>query len=259
MAAWIALQLLRGPATRTSMSELVTGAMQMELIVGGRAALRERRVEAGEPHDDVAIDEAWIDLFRNPYELRVTANHHLLYVADMLPSVIASLMDRWWLLTTFERRGLTTSDHPVFVVPNAEAVQLGLGTGIENADILYVPLTRRHALSMALRATLPPDLARVSADRMQRGVTQTALYSNHCSVMGARRWLFHHPADAPLEGILLHPPKSSEVQQRGDPWAFMSAEDRRVLADAGVTPPNIGNWKPGSRGLISRDRAPTRP
>jgi hypothetical protein len=54
------------------------------------------------------------------------------------------------LLTVFERKTLATCDHPVHVVPNEDLTQTGRGTGIENAPVIYVPLTRRHSLAMYL-------------------------------------------------------------------------------------------------------------
>jgi len=237
MAGWIGLQLLRGNSVRASMSQIGTDLLQMEVIIGGRRRLRDALRDIGEPHDDESVNREWIALFREPLEIEATANHHLQYLSTALDRVTGSLLDRWWLLTTFERRGLATSDHPVYVLPNPRAVGFGLGTGIENADTIHLPLTRRHSLAMALRATLPAELAGISRDIVTPGVAATALYSNSCTVNSARRMLFHHPDDSPLTGLTLHPPRSREISSSGDPWRFMSDDDRRVLLEAGVQPP----------------------
>ena len=169
------------------------------------------------------------------------------YLATALPRVTEGLLDCWWLLTTFERKRLATSDHPVYVVPNPDHVAMGLGTGIENADTIHVPLTRRHSLALALRATLARELARVREDRRIDGVAATALYSNSCAVNSALRMLFHHPEDSPLKGLDLPAPRTREIGMSGDPWRFMSDEDRQVLLDAGLQAPAGGEGDGGLR------------
>lgn len=239
MAEWIALQLLRGSRVRTSMNQLGTDLFQLQIMIGGRRRLREALRQAGEPHDAETVTREWISLFENPYEMEVHANHHLHHIAQLLPRVTSSLLDRWWILTVFERKSLATSDHPVHVVPNPDLTALGTGTGIENADAIHVPLTRRLSLSMHLRATLPAGLSHVNNDISSQGVAATALYSNSCTVNNARRMLFHHPEDFPLRGLELPDARTREVAASGDPWRFMPDEDRQVLLDAGsIHPPD---------------------
>lgn len=243
MAGWIALQHLRGQSVRRSMDQIGTDGLHLDVMVGGRHRLRQRLIELGQPHDDEAVDHEWIDFFKSAYFIRTNANHHLEYLAEALPKMMDLLLDRWWLLTVFERKGLATSDHPVYVVPNPENQEMGLGTGIGNAHMVHVPLTRRHSLALARRDTLAPELAAIGQghDHHAAGVTQTALYSNSCAVNSARRALFHHPADTPLTGLPLHPPREREVSMSGDPWRFMADDDRQVLIDAGLTPPGEGD------------------
>jgi hypothetical protein len=154
-AGWIALHLLRGGGNRSQMSELGTDLLNLDVLSGGRARLRDVLREEGLPHDDESVDREWIDLVTNPFRVEAHPNHHLNHIAQMLPRIAGTLLDRWWVLTSFQRRALATSDHPVCVVPNKRNTMLGLGTGIENADEIVVPITRRHSLTMALRASLP--------------------------------------------------------------------------------------------------------
>lgn len=235
-AAWFALHLLRGAGARTMMSNLGTDLLQLEIVVGGRARLRETLRELGEPYDDDWVTREWISLFEDPLIVEVNANHHLSHIVEVLPRVTESLLDRWWVLTSFQRKALATCDHPVYVVPNPTLVAVGMGTGIENADTIHVPLTRRRSLAMALRTTLPPELATQTVDRQQQGVVATALYGNSCTVNSARRALFHHPDDDPLKGLELHATRTRELGSVGDPWRFMPDEDRQVLLDAGLRP-----------------------
>jgi hypothetical protein len=239
MAAWVALQLLRGSKVRNSMSELASHALLLDVILGGRTRLRETLIAAGEPVDDDTVNRAWVGRFRDPFRAEASANHHMQHLADLLPRVTQSLLDRSWLLTAFERKALATSDHPVYVVPNEELTRVGMGTGIENATVIHVPLTRRHSLAMYQPSAVPPQLAALGHDISQRGVTATALYSNSCTVNSARRFLFHHPDDAPLAGIYLPQPREREVAVHAQLWGWITEDDRQVLLDAGFGPDDL--------------------
>lgn len=151
--------------------------------------------------------------------------HHL---ADLLPRVTQSILDRSWLLTVFERKTLATSDHPVYIVPNEDLTAMGTGTGIENATVIHAPLTRRHSLAWSRPSAVPPQLAGdLGRDTCWLGVAATALYSNSCTVNSARRFLFHHPDDAPLAGFDLPRPRQREVAVRAQLWGWIAEDDRQ--------------------------------
>ena len=236
MAAWIALQLLRADSVRTSMEQIGSDVVQLEIMMGGRDRLRENLRDQGRPFNDLAVNAEWVSLFIDPPKVDVQANHHLQHVVELLPRVMLGLLGRWWLLTRFDRRTLATSDNPVVLIPNDRDTQLGLGTGIDTADQILVPLTRRLCLSLATRDSLAPDLAH-AVDLVQPGSTQVALYANSATSRNARRFLFHHPQDTPLAGLELPDRREREIGQSGDPWRFMRIDDRQVLIDAGLEPP----------------------
>lgn len=239
VAAWLALQLLRGTSVRNSMSEMASHALLLELILGGRTRLREALSAAGEAIDDDTVNREWVELFRDPVRAEVRANHHLQHLADLLPRVTHSLLNRSWFLTVFERKALATSDHPVHLVPNEELTRAGMGTGIENATVIHVPLTRRHSLAMYQPSAVPPQLATLGRDIRRPGVTATALYSNSCTVNSTRRFLFHHPDDAPLVGFDLPQPREREVEVKAQLWGWIAEDDRQVLLDAGFGPDDL--------------------
>lgn len=239
MAAWVALQLLRGTSVRNSMSELASHALLLEVILGGRRRLREALIAAEEPIDDDTVNREWVGLFKDPFRGEARANHHMQHLADLLPRVTQSLLDRSWLLTVFERKALATSDHPVYLVPNEDLTWMGMGTGIENATVIHVPLTRRHSLAMYQPSAVPPQLAALGRDIRWPGVTATALYSNSCTMNSARRFLFHHPDDAPLAGFDLPQPREREIAVNAQLWGWIAEDDRQVLLDAGFGPDDL--------------------
>jgi hypothetical protein len=116
---------------------------------------------------------------------------------------------------------------------------MGMGTGIENATVIHAPLTRRHSLAM-YRSSAEPQLAALGRDIRWPGVTATALYSNSCAVNSARRFLFHHPDDAPLAGFDLPQSREREVAVNAQLWGWIAEEDRQVLLDAGFGPDDLG-------------------
>ncbi|WP_433462717.1 DUF4238 domain-containing protein [Spirillospora sp. CA-128828] len=239
MAAWLALQLLRGSGVRNSMSEIATHALLLETIIGGRRRVREALQAAGEPADDETVDREWVGFFKNPLRAQVHANHHVQHLAQLLPRVTQSLLDRSWLLTVFQRKTLATSDHPVFVVPNDDATGMGMGTGVENATVLHAPLTRRHSLAMYPPSAVPPEISAHERDVRVAGVAAVALFSNSCVVNSARRFLFHHPKDTPLAGFDLPQPREREVAVTAQLWGWIPEDDRQVLLDAEFGPDDL--------------------
>ena len=236
-ATWMGLQLLRGHDQRTMMSNLGTDLL---IILGGRPQLRETLIRLGEPADDQAVNEQWVDLFQNLPTIEATTNQHIHQIAMTLPRVIENLTERWWALSRFQRKALATSDSPVVVVPNERDVAIGMGTGIETADEILCPVNRHACVSLASRATLPPYMAELS-DIAQ--VAKTALFANSVTSRNARHYLFHHPDDEPLNGLPLPDPRSREIGLGGDPWRFMDDSDRRVLEEAGLEPATEDQWE----------------
>lgn len=218
------------------MSELATHALLIETCRGGRTRLRQALAAEGMPTDDDTVNAAWVSFFTDPVRAQVHANHHVHHIAELLPHITESLLGRSWLLTAFLRKTLATSDHPVHVVENPELKKMGMGTGIDNAEVIHVPLTRRLSLAMYQPAAIPPQLAALRQDSALRGVAATALYSNSCVVNSARRFLFHHPADTPLAGFDLHEPHEREMHVNAQLWGWIAEGDRQVLLDAGFGP-----------------------
>lgn len=180
MATWLALQLLRGTRVRNSMSEVATHALLIQVVVGGRAGMRDALIAAGEPSDDATVDRGWVDFFKNPYRLEARANHHVQHLSPVLPRVTESLLDRFWLLSVYERKKLATSGHPVYVVPNREMTQKGMRTGIENATVIHAPSpadTRsRCTWHPQPRPNLPPSAATVSSQAWPQQPVQQLMH-----------------------------------------------------------------------------------
>src|SRR4051812_34373752 len=56
-------------------------------------------------------------------------------------------------------------------------------------------------------------------------------------VNSARRMMFHHPEDSPLNGLDLAAPRTHETPIPSNPCRFMPDEDRQAPLDAALQPP----------------------
>jgi hypothetical protein len=111
------------------------------------------------------------------------------------------LYERDWVLTFYARKSLATSDTPVILCP-APDHPAGTGIGIFNAGEVHVALDRRVALSISHTKF---------GDVRTAGVTKTAIYLNDATAKNARRYVFHHPDDDPLRGLMLPQPREHEL------------------------------------------------
>jgi len=129
------------------------------------------------------------------------AAFHLEFIRRQGAVVAKMLYERDWVLTFYERRSLATSDAPVVLRP---MIRYPAGTTVAMGDaaVVQVPLDRRVALSM---------LSRRRGDQRTRGVTKTAADLNRATASNARRYVFHHPDDDPLEGLVIPQPRGREL------------------------------------------------
>jgi hypothetical protein len=184
IAGWIALQYLRGPWVRQMSREIAEEFSTIGVSVKDRDGQSIVVKMPGEGLAELTGSRLQLDLIRR-----------------QLPVVAGMLYERNWFLTYYQRMRLATSDAPVVLIPEPGYPEF-LGVGIENAAEIYIPLDRRVSLSITSQGT---------GDAHQAGVVKTALYCNDAMARNARRYLFHHPDDDPLQGLHLPPPRTREL------------------------------------------------
>lgn len=111
------------------------------------------------------------------------------------------LCERDWVVTFYRRRSLATSDSHVVLRPML-TYPAGTTVAVADAAEVQIPLDRRLALSMLLGSR---------GDWRIAGVTKSALDLNAATVANARRYVFHHPAEDPREGLTLPEPRQREL------------------------------------------------
>ncbi|OLZ51628.1 hypothetical protein BS329_15285 [Amycolatopsis coloradensis] len=192
IAAWAALQHLRTPGQRDLLA--VTAELTGEIT--GRGIREDLDDFPGSgPHTYVRHRE----LSRQDRDqLRAT---HLQSMVDSFRASVDTLLRRTWTVVFFRRKTLITSDSPVTLIPIPGAdVRTPLSLTSNNG--VLVPLDRRASLLMEETA---------GRDRVIAGTTSVNRRLNQEIANGARRCVFHHPDDDPLEGLVLPQPAEPRV------------------------------------------------
>src|SRR5664279_1708043 len=135
---------------------------------------------------------------------------HLKLIAENLSTVTRLVFFRHpWIVVRYSRKSLATSDTPVVLVPRRSDFERRVGTGIGTAAELYVPISRRVGLCMG---DLPdPELGQEPETYERQGTSNTSRWMNIETVRNARRVVFHHPGDKPLERMDIQGERAAEV------------------------------------------------
>lgn len=129
---------------------------------------------------------------------------HLEAIDRRLPSLADAFSQRGWQVVRFSVDALVTTDTPV-VLMRGPGDDPPMPVGTVTAGGILVPLDRRVALVMIERGD--PDLELAGDAVLARALNQQV-------VAQARRAVFHHPEDDPVDGLELPQPSAHEVDIR---------------------------------------------
>lgn len=212
-ATWVALQHLRSEDVRSSQGYMNAEMIRLIVGVSGKEALRSL-IEASEsrPISDEELDCEWRDITKpGGPDMTPDANQHARLLTSLLPTTAAYLRDCHWTLFRFDRRSIATSDHPVTlaVAPDHPRWQ---GVGIATAELFLVPLSRRVALTIQPQRRFPqlPTWVERVPDFARKGTTAIARSINQETAARARKYVYHHPDETPLEGLYLPNPETRD-------------------------------------------------
>lgn len=214
LAAWIALQHLRGEETRSSLTGWDAGMIRLVVGSSGKEALRRHIEEAeGIAVDDARLDAEWSDLTKaGGPTLEDDVEQHIAAIMDLVPPTAAMLADQQWSLDVFDESALITSDHPVVLIPHKDQPRW-MGVGLATAAGWAVPLTRH----LALVTNASPD----GPDTRPQGLNMQPLAQllNKGVAAQAQKSVFHHPSDASLLGGMRLPQPAASV------WSGFGGDD----------------------------------
>jgi hypothetical protein len=245
-ATWVALQHLRSEDVRSGQGYMNAEMIRLIVGVSGKEALRSLiQCSESRPVSDDELDYEWRDITKpGGPDIIPDANQHVRLLTSLLPTTAAYLRDCHWTLFRFDRRSIATSDHPVTlaVAPDHPRWQ---GVGIATAELFLVPLSRRAALTIQPRRRFPqlPTWVERVPDFIKKGTTAIARSINQETAARARKYVYHHPGEAPLERLYLPNPETRDrpsisnaeglIREEGL-FSGMSDEARRALSATSI-------------------------
>lgn len=210
LAAYMALQAVRGPDARATRQHVHASLIRLEIGLGGRRNVGSwiRENTGVEPTPELE-DRIWAQATQPggpPIELDTLSHiHDTVETAEELTPSVAL---RPWILVRFNQESLLTSDAPVSLIRSPDTAPWK-GVGFETAAAIAFPLTRKLGLLMVdptmMRDHLDEDelpaeqyrswLLRGAVDQVQRGNTDLENYFNEHTAASAREYIYHHPED----------------------------------------------------------------
>lgn len=191
LAEFIGLQLLRTSKQWEEVQEMGDWYGKVWFEGLSREDVAKRLSDAGvEPSED-KIDGI-MEFVENPDKFRLVPpkGSFLLLFLKVYLRVLPYLTEGWnWIVVRSAKQPFLTSDAPVVLV--GDTVDGGLG--VANAEEIWLPVGRHHAVVLTRDFSLPPVLLGLSSDHVRRICQRIALEAN--------RWVYWHPGDRPLKGI----------------------------------------------------------
>lgn len=250
LAYFVALQAVRGQDHRRTMEFVLAQHARLEIGSNGKDGVKGWfRRNAGLDLTDEQAALAWEEATQpNGPPVSVSAELHVRQIVDLAEELLPAILGRPWLLVTFDRRSLITSDSPVGLVRDPSDKHPFLGVGFYTAKAVTFPLTRKLGILMLDPMSIGEQMAidKVAAglaDFRQFGTTALEKEMNQHTIASASEWLFHHPEDARFLPPEL--PESRPVKMRiaggppqftGDPLFESPAE---VTGDFGAPPGTV--------------------
>ncbi|MDN3242576.1 DUF4238 domain-containing protein [Glycomyces tritici] len=209
VSAWIGLQHLRGEHNRRMVEQMHRILTKLEVGMATVEQIRELvNAPSDAPDDEVEAARAYI--LSTADSLPIHHHAHLMAIGQVLERAIMSVFDRQpWTLVEFSWDALGTSDTPVVVVPDEDALAGLRAVGIGSAPALYVPLSTRAGLFM-------DELGATAPDGRMSGSPELARSLNEFTLRTTRRALYYHPDTDPFAGFEMQPPREQEVMVSHD-------------------------------------------
>lgn len=201
LAAYVALQALRGPELRRLMQSLQDDMVERETRFVEEHGAAKWFASHGLPLTKERARDAWdAEVGAGDSLVDIDALYHAQRIADGSDAVMALFLSRYWTLVRFDTPCLITSDAPVSLNDVHDELR---EWGFQNAPSVSLPLNRTTAL--VLGAVYPCQsegeteaLLNGAFDREVEGNEAWARRLNARTVHNAEDELYYHPDDAAL-------------------------------------------------------------
>lgn len=221
-----------------------TISFKILIAMGGKPEIRRHlEEEEGKTVADEDVEEMWESLTDfDSYSAELSVNEHVVYMAQSIKAAYEIFMGRAWGLIKCERRTLLIPDHPVTLVRDEEMPAF-VGVGLGTAAAILMPIGRRAAIMMA----------GPGEDFVVRPHAKLAKELNQRFAFNARKELYHHPDDNPLEGIKLPPVREREMRMSQPPESYLMPDGpSETFKTAMSSPP-----EPPAQARVTSLRRPT--
>lgn len=190
LVEFLALQMTRTTRIWEEVHQLGDWYGKVWLEGISREGVRERFRDAGiEPSDHDVEEVMKFAGNLDKYRIVPPDGSFLLMFLAAYERILPFLAGGWNWLVVRSGRPFLTSDHPVVMIGDS----FNGGLGVANADEIWLPVGRHHAVVLSRDDSLPGIILNVPPAHAKRVCQRIALEST--------RWLFWHPKDDPLEGI----------------------------------------------------------
>lgn len=199
MAAWIALQYLRGTDHRRLIESIRAMEVQMQVGMGGLEYLQHAMAQGlGRHVEREAALLVWSDITtQGGPTIKIDGDEHIASIASSMPEVTSIITSRSWHRSRFTRHELAINDSPVALIPDDGHPEY-MGVGLSNAGAITVALDRRTLLWLG-----DPGMPEIEMPAS----TLLARSHNHSVVFGADRFVYLHPdGQDPTAGLPLPRP-----------------------------------------------------
>lgn len=211
LSLFMALQFVRGHDTADFQTQFYTKTTRMMMRVAAATPgyVRNYLLQQGEDASDDAVGKATRAFQRGAEHMSVTP-HKNETVASMLQSAVEFMpyfFKRRWIIARSAAPFLTT-DRPIVLLQWPDPNDFWRGVGLGTAETVVFALDRHRVLLMR-----HPD------PRLTEGVVDIedafARRLNIAIANRARRWIFHHPDDRPLDGVPFRPTNVPKHRRTG--------------------------------------------
>ncbi|RWR18234.1 DUF4238 domain-containing protein [Microbacterium enclense] len=217
LATFITLQLLRGPAQREQLKQTALAVARLIISASGPHGLQRLAAAHGEDLSAAEAKKTWEQLSADgALDVTISAATHIGHLGYLLPRLLKYIHGRPWALVRFERRGLITSDAPVYMIPDPK-MPPHMRMGLQTARGLAFPVDRRHALLLSspepfIRGGVSVEEVMTGAwDLARPGTTKDERAVNLSTALNARKRLYHHPDDEQYVPSILPEPVDSHL------------------------------------------------
>ena len=185
---FVAFQMVRGWSFRRELSELATlAAWQFLESEVPDERIRDYLDSLDSPADDASVDAFRRSVVEGSWRIEADPSHAVQEMVDTaLNRYLPELFEKRRVqVLEFDEPMLLIGDEPVVLWSPPGRDGKPSPVGVANAEVIYMPIDRRHLLALALDG----------CEGFGRAPSELGVHVNGLVARAASRWVFQHPDD----------------------------------------------------------------